>query len=197
MKFRLSIIICQAVALLSLAAVGKAAETSAMDVASFKVDGSVTLEGKTLVLKTAFAEWRPSLNQLMIYLYPFDITPTDLETYLKTRNHLDLNKTNPDPSKWKAMPWVILSVTFGRGDHSPTRLNMTASTISSQNFKFDGSSGTISGEGFKLFKSIQSFTAKGTAVGDPVELSLTYSQASPECKIQLKGKTRIIHQSSQ
>ena len=196
MKFKLLFIICQAAALLGLAAVGKSAETPSMDVASFKMDGTVTSEGKTLVLKTAFAEWRPGLHQLIIYLYPFDITPPDLEIYLKTRNHLDLNKTTPDPGKWKAMPWVILSVTFGHGDYSPTCPNMTASIISFQNFKFDGSSGTISGEGFKLFKSFQSFTAKGTDVGDPVELSLTYSQKSPECKIQLKGKTRIIYQSS-
>ena len=193
MKFRLPVILFQTAVLLSLAAVGPAAETPALDVAAFKMDGTVTLEGKTLVLKTAFAEWRPNSNQLMIYLYPFEITPPDLATYLKTRRHDDLNKANPDPSKWKAMPWVILSATFGRGDHSPTLANMTASTIASQNFKFDGSSNTISGEGFKLFKSFQSFTAKGTAVGDSVELSVSFSQAKPECKIQLKGKTRIIH----
>ena len=196
MKFRLPIILCQAAALLSLAAVGRAAETPAMDVAAFKMDGTVTLEGKTLAIKTAFASWRPSAQQLMIYLYPFDITPTDLATYLKTHRHDDLHKANPDPSKWKAMPWATLSITFGRGDHSPTSANMTASVISSQNFKFDGSSATISGDGFKLFKSCQSFTAKGTAVGDPVELSVTYSSATPECKIQLRGKTQIIYHST-
>ncbi len=64
--------------------------------------------------------------------------------------------------------------------HNMVGLNLDTEAASKSS---DFCSATNSGEGFKLFKSSQSFTAKGIAMGDSVELSLTYSQASPECKI--------------
>jgi hypothetical protein len=174
----------------------EAAVALPLDAAAYRVEGKVVHEGQTLVVKTAFAEWRPKTSSLSIFLYPFELTPEELAIYHEKHDYRPLKKSSPDPAKWPGrVPWVLIGLDFS-GDHgSLTTAKIKGASVSYMNFKDAGSSATTSGDGFKLYEGFRSFVAKGSAVGDTIEFSLTFQQKSPPCDIQVKGKTVIINHS--
>ena len=160
------------------------------------MEGKVVYEGQTLILKTAFAEWSPKSSRLMLYLYPFEVTPDELAIYVKGHDYRPLKKPSTDPAKWPGrVPWVLVGVGFSEGVDSLTSSNMTGASVTYMNFEKVGSSVTTSGDGFKLYTGFKSFATQGSAVGDKIELSLRFQQKFPACDIEVRGKTVIINRS--
>ena len=94
-------------------AVSSVVETKSEASSTLKVSGSISINGRRMVIKDALAlrEVGEKSEEVHLYLYPFDLTPVDRKKIREFKGHAlsprhDQSR-NPDPSLWKVTPIVV------------------------------------------------------------------------------------------
>lgn len=164
---------------------------SSIDLATLKVEGSVTYQGKTLQLKTACAQWRPHDNSLKISFFPFDLTAVDVEIYERTRSPEDMKMPSPDPNLWTYTPYVEFHAYFS--SEPPVSLQaISRATLEFRDFgNSRGDAVVASGAGSQFQNEFRLLTVAGKNFGDNVTFSA--KSDSKLYKLNFRGTSRILY----
>jgi len=98
-------------------------------------EGSVQFAGRIMPIRSALAEVLVKSGRLQLYLYPFEITDTEVRELIKSGNAAALlaSKPSPTPQYWKRPPWLWLTLKF-----DPAKEQISAADLLDAQLRFIG-----------------------------------------------------------
>ena len=191
--------------LMSMGVVGMAAEPAkvAGNPSAMSASGQAVFNGRTLPLRTALASWSTNMEHLEVKLYPFDLTPTEVERIRKAGkwDSVVSDKPSPDRKVWDWVPQVWISISFKSAVGPFTKENISSCLVSLVGFE-KTSYGTecimvraspwAPREESELKSAFKSFALGQMAAGQPLALDFKVDRTDePAYTLDVKAATEI------